>query len=171
MLTNYDAPPRQPKWLLHIQMFLLRHRLMGPFNRQFLIITTTGRKTGQKRSVPIGFIPDGDTYLVLNLGGVSNWYKNALTDPRVTLIVEGKQMNMCAEAVPVKTPEQLMPVLAAYRRERPNLFKNVFGMPPDAPQDELMKIGERVAFMRFYPVPGKSGQNGSTTQGNGKDKP
>src|SRR5262249_42981911 len=103
MMNRYDAPPYQPKWLLHLQGFLLRHGLMGPLNKQFLIITTTGRKTGRKVSVPIGFIRDSGTFLALNIRGVSNWYKNALRNPFVTLEIDRQRIEACAEPVPVRT--------------------------------------------------------------------
>jgi deazaflavin-dependent oxidoreductase (nitroreductase family) len=164
-MARYDRPPRQPKWLLQLQVFLLRHRLMGPFNRQFLVITTTGRITGRKIAVPIGFIRDGSSYLTLNLGGVSNWYKNARINPYVTLEVDGKPIKACAEPVPVETPEQLMTVRAAYQREQPGLFKRIFNMTSNAPTDQVMQIAERVAFMRFHPLPASEQKPYKTQQG------
>lgn len=60
MIAKYDKPPYQPKWILQLQVFLLRH-LKSSFSKQTMIITTTGRKTGHQHSVPIGCIRDGDT--------------------------------------------------------------------------------------------------------------
>ena len=79
-----------------------------------MIITTTGRKTGHKHSVPIGYIPDGDTYLVINLGGHSNWYLNALANPCVTLEVDGKTLEVRAEAVAANTPQEIRQVLGVF---------------------------------------------------------
>jgi deazaflavin-dependent oxidoreductase (nitroreductase family) len=152
MQPRFKAPPYQPKWLLQLQVFLLRHRLMGPLNRQYMIITTIGRKTGRKHSTPIGFVPDGDTYLALNMGGRSNWYLNARANPQVTLEVNGQKIEARAEDAPIKTPEQLKQVLDAYKRERPGMIEGIFSISADTPQDELMKIGEFTSFMRFRRV-------------------
>src|SRR5689334_13822713 len=104
MIEKYDQPPYQPKWVLQLQVFLLRH-LKTSFIVQFEIITTTVRKTGQRRSVPIGMIPDGNSYLAMNIGGHSNWYLNALANPCVTLEISGKKFEARVEKVPVDSPQ------------------------------------------------------------------
>ena len=91
MIAKYDKPPYQPRWLLQAQVFLLRH-LRSAFNKQTVIVTTTGRKTGHKHAIPINYIPDGTAYLAVNIGGHSNWYLNALANPCVTLEVDGKTL-------------------------------------------------------------------------------
>jgi deazaflavin-dependent oxidoreductase (nitroreductase family) len=152
MIDKYDAPPYQPKWILQLQVFLLRHT-RSSFNRQTMIITTTGRKTGRRHSIPIGFIRDGDTYLALNLGGHSNWFLNALANPCVTLEVDGKKLEARVESVPANTPQEIRQVLAVFARERPDLYKSFFGMTDETPPDDkLLNIGKRVAFLRFYPL-------------------
>jgi deazaflavin-dependent oxidoreductase (nitroreductase family) len=152
MINKYDAPPFQPKWILNAQIFLLRH-LRSAFNKQALIITTTGRKTGQRHSVPIGYIPDGKNYLAVNLGSHSNWYLNALANPCVTLEVEGKRFDARVERVPTSTPHDLQLVLDVFARERPHMFKNFFGRSTnDLSEDELAQVAQRVSFMRFYPL-------------------
>jgi deazaflavin-dependent oxidoreductase (nitroreductase family) len=157
MKPKYEAPPYQPKWLLQLQVFLLRHHPMGPFSKQFLVLTTTGRKTGRKHAVPLGFVRDGDTYLAINAGGRSNWYRNALANPQVTLEIAGKRIEACAEPVPVKTWQQLNPVLDVYQREQPGLLEGFFDIKPDTSQDELMQIGKWVVFMRFVPLTAQDG--------------
>ena len=152
MIAKYDRPPYQPKWILNVQVFLLRH-LKSSFNQQTMIITTSGRKTGHKHSIPINFIHDGATYLALNLGGHSNWYLNALANPCVTLEVDGKTLEVRAEAVDTNTPQSIRQVLAAFARERPDLYKSFFGLTTEVlSDDELLNIGKRVSFMRFRPV-------------------
>lgn len=152
MKPRYEKPPYQPKWLLNVQVWLLRHRLLPAFNRQSLVITTTGRKTGLKRSVPIDFVRDGSTYLAINVGGNSHWYRNALANPCVTLEIDGQVMEARAEPISVSTPEQLQRVLTVYRRERPRMFENFLQISLDVPVEELMEIGQYVAFMRFFPL-------------------
>lgn len=164
MKPRYEKPPYQPKWLLQVQVWLLRHRLFPSFNKQNLVITTTGRKTGLKYSIPIGFVHDGSTYLALNTGGNSHWYKNALANPVVRLEVDGKRFEAQAEQVPVDTPTQLEQVLKVYRRERRSTFEKFLRISLDSPVDELMDIGKYLAFIRFYPqLPASPAQHDKIT--------
>jgi deazaflavin-dependent oxidoreductase (nitroreductase family) len=68
----------------------------GPIHfDRLVLLTTTGRKSGRKRTVPLGHERDGDSNLVLfasNMGAAQDpqWYRNIVADPRVTAEVTGK---------------------------------------------------------------------------------
>ncbi|MBM3181411.1 MAG: nitroreductase family deazaflavin-dependent oxidoreductase [Chloroflexi bacterium] len=52
----------------------------------FMILTTTGRKSGQPRHTAIEFREyKGRKYVYCAFGEKADWYKNILTDPRVTI--------------------------------------------------------------------------------------
>ncbi|TMD63957.1 MAG: nitroreductase family deazaflavin-dependent oxidoreductase [Chloroflexi bacterium] len=59
--------------------------------RPLLLLTTTGAKSGQLRTKPMMFIPDGDRLLVIasNAGAAihPDWYRNLLAHPEVTVEV------------------------------------------------------------------------------------
>jgi deazaflavin-dependent oxidoreductase (nitroreductase family) len=62
----------------------------GNFGKStLLLLTTTGAKTGQPRIAPLGYIKDGDRYVVLasNLGAPNHpdWYHNLVAHPDVTV--------------------------------------------------------------------------------------
>lgn len=58
---------------------------------QILLLTTTGARTGQRRAVPLAYLPDGDCYIVTagNAGSDRHpaWYYNLAADPDVTVEV------------------------------------------------------------------------------------
>jgi deazaflavin-dependent oxidoreductase (nitroreductase family) len=60
---------------------------------EILILTTTGRKTGEQRSNALIFGRSGDDYLVVgSVGGRPKppaWYLNLQADPEVTVQVKG----------------------------------------------------------------------------------
>jgi deazaflavin-dependent oxidoreductase (nitroreductase family) len=62
------------------------HRL-GPVEN--VLLTTTGRRTGQARTIPLTTLPDGDRLiLVASDGGAARhpaWYLNLSADPEVTV--------------------------------------------------------------------------------------
>jgi deazaflavin-dependent oxidoreductase (nitroreductase family) len=60
----------------------------GPFaGAHLLLLTTTGAKSGEKRTSPMMYFPDGDLRLVVasKAGADTNpaWYHNLLADPAV----------------------------------------------------------------------------------------
>jgi deazaflavin-dependent oxidoreductase (nitroreductase family) len=56
-----------------------------------LLLTTTGRKSGEKRTVPLIYAQDGDRYVIIaSKGGAPDhpgWYKNLEKTPEVELQV------------------------------------------------------------------------------------
>lgn len=67
-----------------------RGRVGGPFEGgRLLLLTTTGARTGARRTTPLGYLPDGRRRLVIaSAGGAPNhpaWYHNVLAHPRVTV--------------------------------------------------------------------------------------
>jgi F420H(2)-dependent quinone reductase len=68
---------------------LSKGRVSGnaPSGAPICLVTTTGRKTGRARTVPLVYVPDGDNLVVVaSKGGMSThpaWYLNLLADPDV----------------------------------------------------------------------------------------
>ena len=58
-----------------------------------LLLTTTGRKSGESRTSALIFARDGDDYLVVaSMGGAPNhpsWYLNLVADPEAEIQVKG----------------------------------------------------------------------------------
>ena len=73
----------------------------------FLKLTTTGRKSGQARTVELLYMRDGPRYVVTasNAGKARNpgWYFNVQSTPQVTLHVHGRDIPALAQ---VASPEQ-----------------------------------------------------------------
>jgi deazaflavin-dependent oxidoreductase (nitroreductase family) len=66
-----------------------------------LLLTTTGRKTGKKRTVPLGFLRDGSAYVIIaSYGGLPRnpaWFLNLESEPSATIQVKKRQMQVTAE--------------------------------------------------------------------------
>jgi deazaflavin-dependent oxidoreductase (nitroreductase family) len=62
--------------------------------RPLLLLTTTGARTGQRRTTPMMYVPDGNRLLVIasNAGAPKHpdWYYNLVAHPQVTVEV-GKE--------------------------------------------------------------------------------
>jgi deazaflavin-dependent oxidoreductase (nitroreductase family) len=75
-----------------------------------LILTTTGRRTGEQRSTPLIYQQHGDNYMVVaSKGGADEpplWYRNLEADPDVHVQVKGDRFAARARtATPEEKPE------------------------------------------------------------------
>ena len=65
-----------------------------------LLLTTTGRKSGQPRTSPLIFAQDGDDYLVVaSMGGAPQhpqWYLNLTANPEAEVQVKGEHVPVTA---------------------------------------------------------------------------
>jgi F420H(2)-dependent quinone reductase len=66
-----------------------------------LLITTTGRKSGKSRTVPLGYLKDGSTYVIIasNAGQPRHpaWFFNLQSHPEATLQAKRGQGQVKAE--------------------------------------------------------------------------
>lgn len=96
-------------------------------NAPVLLLTTTGRKTGKQRILPLVYIMDGPAYVVTaSAGGADRhpgWFFNIRDNPQATIKVKDKHMKVTAEiAGPEKKPElwarlvELAPNFAGYQK-------------------------------------------------------
>ena len=92
-----------------------------------ILLTTTGRKTGEPRVTPLNFLDhDGQISVIASSGGASRhpaWYRNLVDDPEVTIEHAGETFR--ARARTVDEPERTrlfdlqaaeMPFFDGYRK-------------------------------------------------------
>lgn len=88
-----------------------------PEGRQLLLLTTTGRRTGQKRTSPMMYVRDGDRLLVIasNNGADEHpmWYRNLLTDPRVHVEIGSTEFDATATPLEGDDREQVFARIVA----------------------------------------------------------
>lgn len=72
---------------------LVRRLLRSPFHRAMsgstLLLSYTGRRSGQPRTVPVGYVRDGDTLLAVGARG-HVWWRNLCDGAPVTVRVRGR---------------------------------------------------------------------------------
>ncbi|MEX2237794.1 MAG: nitroreductase family deazaflavin-dependent oxidoreductase [Dehalococcoidia bacterium] len=80
-----------------------------------LLLTTTGRKSGSKRTVPLMYVRDGDGYAVIASNGGADvapgWWANLKANPQGTVQVKGEKVDVTASRAPDDERERLMPAL------------------------------------------------------------
>jgi deazaflavin-dependent oxidoreductase (nitroreductase family) len=79
--------------------------------RPLLLLTTTGAKSGQRRTTPLMYIPDSDRLLVIasNVGAPTHpdWYRNLVAHPQVTVEVGSEIFDAIAIVIEGKARQQL----------------------------------------------------------------
>lgn len=90
--AHETAPPSRDQDRV-VAEFRARGGQVGGYHAtmQLLLLTTIGARTGQRRAVPLTYVPDGSRYIVTagNAGSDRHpaWYHNLMANPVVTVEV------------------------------------------------------------------------------------
>ncbi len=99
----------------------------GPFEGvPLLLLTTTGARSGKRRTSPVGYMPDGDRLIIFaTRGGLPtnpDWYYNLVAHPEVTVEVGTETFDVTAVVLTGEERDQLYarqvghaPVFAEYQ--------------------------------------------------------
>jgi deazaflavin-dependent oxidoreductase (nitroreductase family) len=99
----------------------------GRARRPILLLTTTGRVSGQPRTTPLIFLADGDRYVVIaaNAGHPRPpaWWRNLLAEPAAAVLVRRRRLDVRAREATGDERDRLWaafaevyPPLLAYQR-------------------------------------------------------
>lgn len=151
MTEQTRSMPTFVKYIMRFQAFMLRRNMMGKMGDAVMVITVRGRKSGKAYSTPIGYLNDGSDVIALTRksGGGSNWYKNVLANPEVTLNIKGQDIR--ARGTPITDANELTHLLELYKKSLPpQMFARMFdNLTQQSPEAELQNaFGNRV-FVRF----------------------
>jgi F420H(2)-dependent quinone reductase len=76
-----------------------------------LVLSTTGRKSGQRRSTPVGYLNYGDAFAVLasNAGNDRSpaWWLNLQADPGAEVLVERARITVAARRADAAVEREL----------------------------------------------------------------
>ncbi|HEX6553798.1 MAG TPA: nitroreductase family deazaflavin-dependent oxidoreductase, partial [Ktedonobacteraceae bacterium] len=99
----------------------------GPFEGvPLLLLTTTGARSGRRRTLPVGYMPDGDRLIIFaTRGGLPtnpDWYHNLVAHPEATVEVGTQTIDVTAVVITGEERDQLYarqveraPVFAEYQ--------------------------------------------------------
>jgi deazaflavin-dependent oxidoreductase (nitroreductase family) len=110
-MTSQEAAPPSSGQDRVVAEFRSRGGKVGGYHAtmELLLLTTTGARTGQRRAVPLTYVPDGDRYIVTagNAGSDRHpaWYRNLIANPD-DITVEVGDETFKAVAVIADEPER-----------------------------------------------------------------
>jgi deazaflavin-dependent oxidoreductase (nitroreductase family) len=108
---------------LHATLYRLTNgRIGGRFiaGSPILLLTTTGRRTGKRRTRPLAYVRDGDRYVLCASNGGSprhpGWYHNLCAAGRAEIQVGPKHLHVSARTADPAERSQLFPRLCRCTR-------------------------------------------------------
>ncbi len=133
--------------------FLLWRLGLGPlFGRVILILTTTGRRSGRPRRAALEYhLVNGKKYAVSAFGTRSEWYRNILADPYVT--IQSADGSEAAVARRVSDDKELLEVFRVFMRRDPPItrwYLRSLGIQPES--ESILANKERIHLLRFDPA-------------------
>jgi deazaflavin-dependent oxidoreductase (nitroreductase family) len=125
----------------------------GP-SRLVLLLTTTGRRTGNPHVTPLQYEKVGDMIYVASARGTeADWFKNLVADPQVQVQMRGRTFSARAEAI--TDPGRVADFLALRLRRHPlmiRLLMRAEGLPWRHTRTELEAFAGEKALAALHPV-------------------
>lgn len=110
----------------------------------FVVLTTTGRKSAQPRDVTVSPISDDEGEYIVSPYGNSGWVLNARANPMVLIKRRGRERQV--RLVEVERPEL---VNAYYERE--GFARQFMDVPGEATVDDFASVPDRFPVFRIDP--------------------
>ncbi|MCX4763286.1 nitroreductase/quinone reductase family protein [Streptomyces sp. NBC_01275] len=127
---------------------LLASRLHGVLSRFLMLLTYTGRKSGRRITIPVGYF-DWEPGTVLATSSGTTWIANLRGGPTVHLRIRGREY----EAVPTVIEDRtaITELLAEFADRKTPREAKTLGLPGDRTPtpEELHAAGARGRFVLF----------------------
>lgn len=123
---------KQKKLSLIIGNLLIKWMLRSPWHgvasNDIMLITFTGRKTGQQYTTPVNYVRDGDVLSVLSHAH-RTWWRNLRGGAPVKIVLRGKTIETFAQAYEDK--EDVLELFGQHLQVAPK-FATIFNVELDA---------------------------------------
>lgn len=155
-IVKTPRPPRGLRRLLfRLPITLYRMGLGGLLARRFVLINHIGRTSGVTRQVVVEMVdrdPRRGTFTVPSgFGGRSDWYRNLMRKPEVTIQVGRRTLPVAAVPLP---PDEAEETMVAYARRHPFAARRLapfMGFEVDGSEADYRQVAREIPFVRFTP--------------------
>lgn len=158
-MTN--ATPKPPRgWqkiFFKIPVFVARMGFAGwesLFGLEWMLLTTTGRKSGKKRYTMVDVLlydRETDVYFIeVGFGEKSDWYRNIQAHPLFEAQVKRRKFKAKAEKLP---PDRTGDIMINFIRRRPRYAKSVMKMAgvTFTTEEELREMAPQWLLLAIHP--------------------
>lgn len=126
------------------------------FGERLLLLNHMGRKSGKIRQTVLEVVSRDEktgAYLVASgFGEKSDWYKNVMAHPAITIQVGNRRMEAQAERLPY---DKACEVLLDYNHRHPATLKTlaeILGYRTDGRESDMRYFAEVIPILAFTPV-------------------
>jgi deazaflavin-dependent oxidoreductase (nitroreductase family) len=143
------------KWVFKIPVLYYKLGLGWMLEKRFLLLTTTGRRSGRPRSTPLEYVhhPQDDSYRVSpGWGGNTDWYKNVRHDPRVTVQVGRRKFAALAKPVPAEEAARFLQNVSARHPSMDKVWNRWSDKPVDGTWESYLYAARFFPSVRLKPL-------------------
>lgn len=130
-----------------------RFKSGGKPGQLILLLTTTGRKTGQEHVTPLQYEQVGDAYYVGSARGKrADWFRNILVNPNVVVEIAGEKIPAHADAV--TDPKEIADFIELRLSRRPRMIGTMLrleGLSSSYTREELEDLANKKALVVLRP--------------------
>jgi deazaflavin-dependent oxidoreductase (nitroreductase family) len=153
------SPPQPPRglsrFLFRLPIWLYRFRLGWLMGGRFLLLNHIGRKSGQPHQTVLEVVrhdKQTDTYIIASgFGEGSDWYRNLLKRPQVTIQVGSRKLAVVAERL---SPPEGAAEMTDYAHRHPTAARNLarfMGYGVNGSEEDYAEVGKLVPFVALRP--------------------
>jgi deazaflavin-dependent oxidoreductase (nitroreductase family) len=147
-VVSDSARIRPPWWLKYVNKVMIAVNKTGLLKDGPVVLTVTGRKSGQPRSTPITpFEVDGRRYVVGGLPG-SDWVRNVQANPEAVLVRGKTREPVRMVELPVDEARPLLRQFPVLVPTGVGFMKNA-GLVTGPHPDEFEALAGRCSVFRF----------------------
>jgi len=141
----------RPAQYLHRAMYAIG---LGPIlGRIILLLTTTGRKSGKRRTTPLQYEEiNGILYLGSARGPKADWVRNIAADPHVEVRV--KNQHFCGRGELIADPVRIADYMQTRLERHPRMVGAMMKMhhlPPEPSRAQLEELGKSLVVVAIKP--------------------
>jgi deazaflavin-dependent oxidoreductase (nitroreductase family) len=143
LLVPLDKPGGFFKFLFKIPILLDKVGLNRMIPEWILLLTTTGRRSGKRVITPVEYLfhqEDVTYWIISGWRGNTDWYKNILSSPEVSIKVNGKNYPTKAAAL---TDEEILAYLTEILKVNPEaiaIFSRWAGKQIEPSEEGLRQV-------------------------------
>jgi deazaflavin-dependent oxidoreductase (nitroreductase family) len=152
-VRRFDWKKIRPVQKLHRFLYAVG---LGPIvGKIILLLTTTGRRSGQKRITPLQYEEiNGNYFLGSARGTKSDWYRNIAADDRVEVRVKKRRFRGKAETTtdPTRIADFLEIRLERHPFMMGVLMQKAHGLPKRPSREQLLELAASEAMVIIQPL-------------------
>ncbi len=138
-------------WLNPIVAAILRSRWHWLLSPGLMLITVTGRKSGRRYTIPVGYHEMKDAVVILVAEAPTKvWWRNYRQAGPIELRLRGKELRGRAEVLPAGSEEFRQRATASFSRAR--FISRIFGIDYDPESGvtdaQVKQLGEQAVIVR-----------------------